>query len=847
VFKTALKGLSGHKLRLFLTALAIVVGISFVSGTFILTDTMRGAFDDLFGTLNEGIDVTVRAEASFTSNQQAGGGRDRVPESLLETVSAIPEVGVAQGSLAGYAQFIDRDGDAVTTGGAPSIGVNWSDTELNIATLREGTGPAGPGEVAIDAGTAENNDFRLGEAVDILFVGPRQTFRIVGIFGFDQVDSLLGATVAAFDTATAQQVLDAEGQFDSIEAAAAPGVSQADLLAAINATIPSGFEAIGQADLIAEQNEDVNQGFLDVFNIILLVFAGVAVFVGAFIIANTFSIIVAQRTRELALLRAVGATGAQVTWMILLETLVVAIIASIIGIAAGAGFALGLKGLLAALGIELPATGLVFKPRTFIVGMGVGVIVTTLSALLPAWTASKVPPVAAMRDVEQTDDLGARRLIGGGVVTGLGLLFILLGLFSNIWNELAFIGVGALIMFLGVAVLSPFVAERMAHIIGFPARRMFGMTGKLGRENAARRPVRTAATAGALMIGLALVTLFLILGESTKVSIGNTIDDAFSADFVVSPAGGSFQPFSPQVTRDIEALPEIAVAAGVRQAEFRLDGSNKFATGVEIEKAIQTTNFDFLGGDASSLAAGGVAIHTDEALEKGYVLGQILPLEFAKSGFQDIEVTAIYEAEETFVGSYVFSTIEFDRNFTADLEVFSMANLADGVDVATGRAALDGIETTYPNIQVLDQAGFRAETEANIDQLLAIVTAMLALALIIALLGITNTLALSVFERTREIGLLRAVGMTRRQVRSMIRFEALIVSIFGAVLGIGVGLVFGWLVVQATGDIGITDFALPTGTLIFVFLLSGLLGVLAAGFPARKAAKLNVLDAIAYE
>ena len=398
MLKTALKGLSGHKLRLFLTALAIVVGISFVSGTFILTDTMRGAFDDLFGTLNEGIDATVRADASFTSNQQAGGGRDRVPESLLETVQSIPEVGIAQGSLAGYAQFIDRQGDAVTTGGAPSIGVNWSDTELNIATLRQGRGPAGANEVAIDAGTAENNDFAVGEVVNILFVGPRQQFTIVGIFGFDEVDSLLGATVAAFDTPTAQQVLDAPGQFDSIEVAAAAGVSETELIAAIEAGIPSGFEVIGQADLVAEQNEDINQGFLDVFNIILLVFAGVAVFVGAFIIANTFSIIVAQRTRELALLRAVGATGTQVTWMILIETLVVAIIASVIGIAAGAGFALGLKGLLAALGIELPATGLVFKPRTFIVGMGVGVIVTTLSALLPAWTASRVPPVAAMRE-----------------------------------------------------------------------------------------------------------------------------------------------------------------------------------------------------------------------------------------------------------------------------------------------------------------------------------------------------------------------------------------------------------------------------------------------------------------
>jgi putative ABC transport system permease protein len=847
VLKTALKGLAGHKLRLFLTALAIVAGVAFVSGTFVLTDTMRGAFDDLFGTLNEGIDATIRSEASFTSNQTEGGGRDSVPDTLLATVEAVPEVGVAQGTVVGYAQFVDKNGDAVTTGGAPSLGVNWTDNELNIATLREGRGPTGPGEVAIDASTADDNDFALGDTVPILFTGPREEFAIVGIFGFDEVDSLLGATVAAFETETAQRVMDSVGQFDSIETGAADGVSGTDLVLALDAALPAGFEAIGQADLTAEQNDDVNEGFLDVFNIILLVFAGVAVFVGAFIIANTFSIIVSQRTRELALLRAIGATGAQVTWMILLETLVVAVLASIVGIAAGVLVALGLQSLLSAFGIELPTSGLVLKPRTIVVGMAVGVVVTVVSALAPALTASRVPPVAAMRDIEHTDELTRGRLLLGGGVTFLGLVLLLLGLFSSVWNELALIGLGALVIFLGVAFLSPFFSGRMARIIGFPARRMFGMTGKLGRENAARRPVRTAATAGALMIGLALVTLFMVLGESTKVSVANTIDDAFSADFVVTPADGGFQPFSPQVTRDMEALPEIGVAAGVRQAEFRLDGSNRFMTGVDIERAVQTTNFDFVQGDLQSLAEGGMALHVDEAPKREIGFGDIVEVEFAKTGFQPVEVTAIYEAEESFVGAYVMSTAEFDQQFTSELEVFSMANAADGVGVDQARQAMASVETTYPNVDILNQAEFRQTTEDNINQLLGVITAMLLLALLIALLGITNTLALSVFERTREIGLLRAVGMTRRQVRAMIRYEAIIVSIFGAVLGITIGLLFGWLVVQATGDIGITDFAIPFGTLIIVFVLAGVAGIIAAIAPARKAARLNVLEAISYE
>ncbi len=850
MLRAAVKSIAGHKLRLFLMALAIVSGVAFVSGTFILTDTLRAAFSDVFSELNSGIDVSVRAEAAFTSVQSATGGRARVPADLVDDIRALPDVAAADGVVVGYAQFLDKDGKAIAPQGPPTLGVNWNESdELNLADLREGRAPLGPGEVAMDAFTAEDNGFVVGDRVRILTILPPEEFEIVGIFGFGELDNFLGATVAAFETAEAQRLTDSAGEFTSIDVAAAPGVTREEAQAAIAAILPSGFEAVTQDVLNDEASDQINEGFLDIFNIFLLVFAGVAVFVGAFIIANTFSIIVSQRRKELALLRAVGASGGQVTMMVLAEALLVALVASAVGIVAGALVAIGLKGAFAAFGADLPSTGLVFQARTIIVGMVVGVVVTSLAAVVPALSASRVPPIAAMRDVSITPKAtGGRRAAFGSGLTGLGVVLLLVGLFTGVGNAFLLLGMGVILVFLGVAFLSPLFAGRVANIVGWPAHRLFGMIGLLARENATRRPVRTAATAAALMIGVALVSFAMVFTESLTVSAGAVIEDAVAADLIVStPASGPPLPISPQLARDLEALPEIDVATGVRFGEFEYEGDRKQLGAIDPARILEVTNVDFVVGSVADLAGPGFAVHVDAAADLDWSVGDVVTVTFAATGVQQVPVVGIYEAEEALIGSFTVGYDFHAANFPDALDFIVFANVAAGVDAADAEAAVQPLEERYPNVEFQSLAEFRQSTEDALAQLLAIVSVLLTLALIIALLGITNTLALSVVERTREIGLLRAVGLSRRQTRRMVRYEAMIIAAFGALLGVGLGVFFGFVVVRAAADFGFNAFAIPVGSLVTLLIIATLAGVFAATSPARRAAKLNILEAIAYE
>lgn len=849
MFKAALKGLAGHRGRLIRTALSIVAGVAFVAGTFILTDTLRSSFDDLFGILNEGIDAQVRTEAPFTSDQGFTSGREPVSAELLGEIRALPEVAAADGSVYGWAIIVDKSGNAIQPQ-APTLGFSWSEgaEELNIADLRTGRAPEAPDEVTMDAGTAVDNGFVVGDRVTIITESGTEQYTLVGTFGFDEVDNLLGSTNVAWVVPTAQRVMNVAG-FVEINVAAADGVDADALIGAIDRILPNDIEVIGQDALVQEQT-DLTDSAISIFNTALLVFAGVALFVGAFTIANTFSIIVAQRTREMALYRAVGATGGQVQRMVLLESLVIAVIASVIGVGAGALVAMGLTGAFSALGVDLPSAGLVFKPRTAIVGMSVGIIVTTAAAISPAITASRVPPVAAMRDIHHDGERVSRqRLLSGSLVTIIGIVLLVDGLYFDPPFELAFVGAGALVFFLGVALLSPLIAGRMARIIGFPARRLFGMTGKLARENAGRRPVRTAATAGALMIGIALVSFFLIFNESLKVSFVGAIDRALAADVIVAePGDGPPNPISPQLAVDLEALPEVAVATGVRAGEARFDGATRFVNGIDPTRILAVANVEFTAGGIDRLAEPGTMIvRAERADENGWSVGDSVPVEFVRTGMQAIEVVGIYEGEEAFTGNYNLGYATFDANFAGAYDSAVFADFAEGVTPEQGMAAIAPLSEAYANVEFQSQAEYKASFEESLDQALVFLTVLLVLAILIALMGITNTLALSVLERTREIGLLRAVGMTRRQVRRMIRYEALIVAVFGAVLGVGVGFFFGWIVVQASAGIGIDTFAVPLASVLVVFLIAGVAGILAATSPARKAAKLNVLDAIAYE
>jgi putative ABC transport system permease protein len=849
MWKTTIRGLAAHKVRLALTALAIVLGVGFISGTYVLTDTMNSAFANLFSDVTEGVDLYVRRGSAF---QGIEGNEDRkpIPERLIADIAGVPGVEVAEGTVTGYAQLVDENGDAITTGGAPTIGISWSGVgggggEFRIAN---GHAPQGPGEVLIDRATAEEHGFSVGDEVQILFEGPPETFTLVGTAGSGESDTLLGATLAAFEVDTAQRVFDKEGQFDAIEVAVEDGASVAGVRDQINGLVPEGVEvATGQA--VADEQASAIQQALGFFNTALLVFAIVALFVGAFVIFNTFSITVAQRTREFALLRALGATGRQVMTSVLAEAALIGLIASALGLGAGLLIALGLNALLAAFGIELPQTTLQILPRTIVTSMLVGTVVTVVSSLFPARRAATVSPMAALREVTpRPARWSPRRTLVGTLILIAGIVVLGLGLFADVSNELSLVGLGAFLTFMGVAVLSPLFAGPLASVVGAAPARAFQIPARLARANAATNPKRTASTAAALMIGLALVGFVSILASSIKASSVAVIDESLKADFVVSIAslsGG--EGFSPEIEKEIESRPEIGAAAAIRLGEFRYRDSNRFLTAAHVRDIDEVVSLGETSGRLEDLTDGGVFVQEDVATELGLEVGETLEMEFPATGVQRQRVEGLFQ-EDTVIGSQFLISQETHReNYSQNLDDTVFITAAPGVSVEDARAAVDDATKAWPNVTVQDQTEFKETQASQIDQLLGLVTALLGLALLIALLGITNTLALSVFERTREIGLLRAVGMTRRQARAMIRWEAVIVSVIGALMGLAVGTFFGWALVTALESEGITELVIPGGQLTAYVIIAAVAGIIAALPPARRAARMDVLQAIATE
>ena len=848
MFRTALKGVAAHKVRLALTALAIILGVGFIAGTYILTDTMNAAFDGLFQQISKGVAVEVSGTPKFTSSVggEDSGSAQRVPASLVPTVAAVQGVRVAEGTVGGYAQLVDKKGKAISTGGALTLGTSWtSDPGMSSLTIRQGRPPENSSEIAVDAGTATKHELKLGDTVTVLLQGPSMQAKIVGIVGFGSQDNLLGATLVVFDTATAQRVFDAPNQFDAIEVAADPGVSAVTLRDRIQAALPDGFQAKTGQETAQTQSTDIKKA-LSFFTIALLVFADIALFVGAFIIYNTFSILVAQRTRELALLRALGASGAQVRRAVLIEAAVVGVVASLIGLAFGFVVAAGLRALLNAFGIDLPSTSLQVLPRTIIVGLIIGIGVTLVSAIAPARRAAKLPPVAALRDPEPSSTAFslARTILGGALtLAGIGALF--LGLFGGTSSSGLLVGIGALLVFLGVGGLSPLIARPLARGLGAPPARLAGISGRLGRENAMRNPKRTASTAAALMIGLGLVAFVSIFAASVKSSATAALDSALKADYIVSST--SFQPFSQNVAGELRSKSEFASVSQLRQGIMGFRGAAAQVTGADPATLTQVVSVPMKAGSVSALSRqNGLLVWEQTASSNGWSLGDTVPVTFNATGKQELKIVGLY-TDNRLLGNYVISLDTYDRNFTQQLDTFVLATTAPGVSQSQAKAAANAVAKSFPNVQVQDQAQFRAKQASQVDTLLGLITALLGLAILIALFGIVNTLGLSILERTREIGLLRAVGMARRQVRGMIRWEAVIIAVFGAVLGIAVGVFFGWAMVRALNSQGITSLTIPYGQLLFYVILAGVFGVLAGVFPARRAAKLNVLQAIATE
>jgi putative ABC transport system permease protein len=832
MFRTTLRQLMERKLRLLTTGVAIALGVAFMAGTLILTDTLERSFGRLFADANAGRDAYVRSDVVSPDGQ-----RSRLDAALLADVRAVPGVAAAHPAVEGFAQLVDGD---------PAAGRSWTaDDRLNPFELVDGRAPATDDEIVVDRATATSERLGVGDAVDVLTPDGVHAFRVAGVVTFGGTDDVAGSGVVLFTEQAAQVHLAAPGKVDGIAVAAADGVGQRELAARIARVLPAGAEAITGAQLSEENRSDVQES-LSFFNTFLVVFALISLFVGSFIIFNTFSILVAQRSRQSALLRALGASRRQVLGSVVLEAAAIGVVASVAGLAIGAGVAAGLRSALGAMGVELPDVPLVLARQTVVVALAAGIVVTVASAILPARRAARVAPVAAMRGAAtEPATPGRGRVAAGLAVTGLGVAAMASGLAGagDGSSAVATVGTGAAVVFLGVALLGPVIARPVSRVLGSPLPSLRGVAGTLARENALRNPRRTSTTAAALMVGVALVGFITILASSTKASIASAIGASFTGDVVVQPRmmGGGLDA---ALASDLRALPEVDRALGVRSGHATLDGATvELAAGPAAELA-GLFDLGSVEGSFAGLGADGVAVAAAEAERLGLEVGDVVDLTFVDGGPKTMRIGAVYEEDEL-VGSWLLDLPAYEASFLGRLDDRIFVSKADGTTDAEVLAAVGAVVDRYPGAEAQDRAAFTGEQTAAIDSMVNVVYALLALAVVIALLGITNTLALSILERTRELGLLRAVGMARSQLRSMIRWEAALVALLGTTMGLTIGLGFAWAVVRALQAEGITHFTVPGEQLAVITVLAATAGVAAAIVPARRAARMQVLGAVA--
>lgn len=845
MWKVTLKNLWAKKFRMLSLVVTIMTGVGFMAGTMVLTDTMNRTFDDLFADVNRNVDAYVRAKAAFASD--FGTERPRLDSVVVQQVRTVDGVAQVEGNVQGYAQPLDRDGDPIGGTGAPTFGFNWGVVEeLNPYRLVEGRAPRTSREVVIDRGVAKRGDFSVGDPIRILFQGPTEEFTISGIATFGRADSAAGSSAVGFTNDTAQRLLGEPGKVDSVSVTAQPGVSQEELRGNIERTLASDrIEVLTGAEITAENQNDIKDG-LRFFNILLLIFALVAIFVGMFVIYNTFSILVAQRTREMALLRAIGASGRQVRRSVLAEATVVGIVASLVGLGFGVVVATALKASFAALGIDIPAGGVVVAARTVVVAIVVGLVTTVVSAWFPARKAARIPPIAALRDVAvDRSATSPVRIVVGLIVLVIGAVALVIGLTGSGSTAAATVGVAFVIAILGIAVLGPVIATPVSRLLGAPLPRLRGLTGTIARQNAMRNPRRTSGTALALTIGVALIGFILVMASSIKASIEQQIDQQLRADYVLAPKGFG-QGFSPTVAERVAQIPGAEFVSGVRFGQIRIGDSSKFVVGVNPSAVDQLFDVGVTDGDVLALDGDSIAVWRDVADDNGWAVGDTIPVTFATTGERPLRLVAVYENNEA-AGNYVIGLPTYEANFVQQLDFRVFVKTAPGTDQDEFRQAVEAVLADYPTAELQDRTEFKRAQAAQIDQVVNIFYVMLFLAIVIALIGIGTTLALSIFERTRELGLLRAVGMSRRQMRASVRWEAVIIALFGTLLGLVVGLTFGAAIVQSLRAQGFTVFRVPFGQILVLTVLAALAGVLASVRPARRAARLDVLQAIATE
>ncbi|MFZ9541161.1 MAG: ABC transporter permease [Ilumatobacteraceae bacterium] len=850
VTRLTLRGVIARKWRIFLTILAVVSGVAFVSGAFVLTDSVKKSINDLFATLSEGIDLEVRTSIAF--GDEATAQRDPVSVDLVPVIAAVDGVRLAEGNLLRAATVIKSDGEPLRTSG-PAFGIAWVGPDgLDGRTMVEGRPAIGPDEVTLDKSSARRAGYEVGDTVTIVGPTGKGEFTLVGLNGTGKTTNGGGASIAAFDPATANEFLGAKNMVDSIYVAIDEGADRDTVMAAIDRALPDGLEVI-TGEQSAQETAGAINDIIDIFGNVLLGFAAVSLFVSAFLIFNTFAIIVSQRLRELALLRAVGASTRQIRTMIIGEALVVSVIATLLGIVAGMGVAKGIVAIFNAAGAAFPSASLIVSTRTIIASTIVGVGVTVSAAIVPALRASRIPPVAAMRPELGFNALQKnKRLVVGSITTAIGLILFSVGVFAQPGGTSGTLGlsaIGAVLLFLGVASLSTTVAAPASRIISrvlpLPFRPMTrSVPGRLGSRNAQRTPRRTASTASALMIGLALVSTVSVVASSVQASFKQQLQGSVTADFFVSNGPGNFQGLPVSFSERLSELPELSAVSPFRAATAQVNGDTKQLGAVKGVAFGQLVDIDLQSGSVESLDEGKILLHRDPAKDYGVSVGDTLTVLWQNGVEQQIEVGGVYD-DATIAGNWLVGLSTLQGVSTAEpTDFFIGAKIADGVSIEDARAAVEKVALDFPSAEVQDQAEFQQSQEDQLNQLLIVIYGLLIISIAIAVLGIANTMALSVFERTREFGLLRAVGMSKRDLKRSIRWEAVIVAVFGASLGIIVGIPLGLAVTTALPSTFITTTVVPVSTIVIILIASIVVGVVAAIGPARRAAKLNVLDAI---
>ncbi len=859
MFSLALRGLASRKLRAALTAFAIMLGVAMVAGTFMLKGSVDKAFDDIFAEANAGIDVTIQPKAAFESDFDLPESGAALPESLVQRVAAIDGVEKASGGIADPAAIaiLDENGDRIgpAGGGPPQIAGSVQPEPFNPFTWTEGSAPAAEDEVGIDSITADEEGYEVGQSIRISGLRGAKDYTLSGIGQFGSGVPLGGASFALFTLPEAQAITGKEGELDEIQVEAAEGVTPDELSSRINAALPKTAEAQTGAEDAAQQSADIKDGF-GFLTTFLLVFAGISVFVGAFLIFNTFSITVAQRTREFGMLRTLGASSRQVLTTVFTEALVLGVVASILGIFAGLGFVALVTGAFKAMGFELPQSGIVITPASVIAPMIVGVVATLGSSIVPALRATRVTPLEALRDGPQSNEAPSRRRVWiARALVLIGILALAGGLFatSSFGSALPLLGLGLILLFVGVAMLAGTLISPLASLVGKPIERLRGVTGRLARENTLRNPSRTATTSAALMIGVALVVFAAVFASSATKSVGDALDETFAGDLTISNTDG-FSPISPDIARQVEGIEGVETVSPVTgaPAEVQLSTPTKaLVTGLDPETLTDVAKLDWVDGSDETLTGltpEEAIVESQWAEDKGVAVGDEVTLRTATGEEVTVRIVgSVRDRVQLLVSTVALPIATVRDRFDARQDFADLIGFTSGADSDATREQIDRLlEDRFPQAQAQDQQELKQQQEDGINQLLALIYVLLALSVIVSLFGVVNTLVLTIYERTREIGMLRAIGASRSQIRRMVRYESLITAMIGAIIGSVIGLLIAVAAVEALKDDGLV-LGIPVVGIIIVLLASGVAGVIAGIWPARRASKIEVMEALQYE